>query len=63
MGQPHPGTTSDTHVPNNVTAPTYKVRIPAGLKNGQEVRIRQLGGPGKHGGAPGDMYVTVHIVD
>ncbi|MFC8834850.1 protein kinase [Streptomyces griseoincarnatus] len=42
---------------------TYKVRIPAGLKDGQEVRIRELGGPGKNGGAPGDMYVTVHVVD
>jgi curved DNA-binding protein CbpA len=42
---------------------TYKVRIPAGLKDGQEVRIRELGGPGKNGGAPGDAYVTVHVVD
>uniref|UniRef100_UPI002F913997 protein kinase domain-containing protein n=1 Tax=Streptomyces sp. NBC_01562 TaxID=2975879 RepID=UPI002F913997 len=42
---------------------TYKVRIPAGLKDGQEVRIRELGGPGTQGGAPGDLYVTVHITD
>lgn len=42
---------------------TYKVRIPAGLKDGQEVRIRELGGPGKNGGAPGDLYVTVHVTD
>lgn len=40
---------------------TYKVRIPAGIRDGQEVRIRELGGPGKHGGAPGDLYVTVHV--
>ena len=42
---------------------TYKVRIPAGIRDGQEVRIRELGGPGKHGGAPGDLYVTVHVID
>ncbi|MGX1887465.1 protein kinase domain-containing protein [Streptomyces sp. NPDC055287] len=40
---------------------TYKVRIPAGIRDGQEVRLRELGGAGKHGGAPGDMYVTVHV--
>lgn len=42
---------------------TYKVRTPAGLKDGQEVRIRELGGPGRNGGAPGDLYVTVPITD
>lgn len=42
---------------------THKVRIPAGIKDGQEVRLRELGGPGRHGGAPGDMYVTVHVGD
>jgi DnaJ-class molecular chaperone len=40
---------------------TYKVRIPAGLKDGQEVRIRELGGRGRNGGAPGDLYVTVYV--
>jgi serine/threonine-protein kinase len=42
---------------------TYKVRITAGIRDGQKVRIRELGGPGKHGGAPGDLYVTVHVID
>jgi DnaJ-class molecular chaperone len=41
---------------------TYKVRIPAGVKNGQKIRVRELGAPGKHGGAPGDLYVTVHVI-
>ncbi|KPC78290.1 serine/threonine protein kinase [Streptomyces sp. NRRL F-6602] len=40
---------------------TYKVRVPAGIKDGQKIRLRELGAPGKHGGAPGDLYVTVHI--
>ncbi|MEU8470146.1 DnaJ C-terminal domain-containing protein [Streptomyces sp. NPDC029006] len=40
---------------------TYKVRIPAGIKDGRKIRIRELGGPGKHGGAPQDLYVTVHV--
>jgi hypothetical protein len=37
--------------------------ILAGIKDGQQVRIRELGGPGKHGGAPGDLSVTVHIAE
>lgn len=40
---------------------TYKVRIPAGIRDGQKARIRELGGLGKHGGAPGDLYATVHV--
>ncbi|MFD3945530.1 DnaJ C-terminal domain-containing protein [Streptomyces sp. NPDC058579] len=42
---------------------TYKIRVPAGVKDGQGVRIRELGGPGQHGGAPADLYVIVHVVD
>ncbi|MFD5520699.1 DnaJ C-terminal domain-containing protein [Streptomyces sp. NPDC127066] len=40
-----------------------QLRIPAGLRDGQEVRTRELGGPGRHGGAPGDLYVTVQVTD
>ncbi|MEV6949267.1 DnaJ C-terminal domain-containing protein [Streptomyces sp. NPDC051172] len=39
---------------------TFKIRIPAGVRNGQRIRLREFGAPGKHGGAPGDLYVTVH---
>ncbi|MDW8805502.1 protein kinase [Streptomyces scabiei] len=42
---------------------TFSVRIPAGVRNGQKIRLREFGAPGKHGGAPGDLYVTVHVVD
>ncbi|MEU5583073.1 protein kinase [Streptomyces huasconensis] len=40
---------------------TLKVRIPAGIRNGQKIRLREKGAPGKDGGAPGDLYVTVHV--
>ncbi|MFG3532246.1 hypothetical protein ACGF8B_36775 [Streptomyces sp. NPDC047917] len=34
-----------------------------GIGQGRKLRIRELGGPGEHGGAPRDMYVTVHVAD
>ncbi|GAA4704377.1 hypothetical protein GCM10023324_69010 [Streptomyces youssoufiensis] len=37
---------------------------PASLRwANQTVRLRELGGPGTHGGAPGDLYATMRIVD
>jgi molecular chaperone DnaJ len=38
-----------------------KVRIPAGVEDGQRIRIPKRGAAGRHGGAPGDLYVIVHI--
>jgi molecular chaperone DnaJ len=38
-----------------------KVRIPAGVQDGQRIRLRGRGGPGRNGGPPGDLYVTCRI--
>ncbi|MFJ3505396.1 protein kinase [Streptomyces sp. NPDC090135] len=42
---------------------THKIRIPAGIRNGRKIRLLRRGAPGKNGGAPGDLYVTVQITD
>ena len=38
-----------------------KVRIPAGVEDGQRIRIKARGGAGANGGPPGDLYVIVHV--
>lgn len=37
------------------------VRIPVALKDGQQIRVRGKGGPGKNGGPPGDLLLNVAV--
>jgi len=54
-----PTVSADGHV--ELATHTVRVAIPAGVTNGQMIRLAGQGEPAFEGGRPGDLYLEVHI--
>ncbi|NEG70546.1 DnaJ C-terminal domain-containing protein [Bifidobacterium choloepi] len=39
----------------------FKTHLPAGVRDGQKIRLAGKGKPGKNGGKPGDLYLNVTV--
>jgi len=44
-----------------VTTKTLQIRVPAGVKDGQRIKLGGRGGAGVAGGPSGDLFVIVHV--
>lgn len=55
---------SETHKQTlTVNGRQIRITIPAGVENGQTIKIAGHGGPGMNGGPSGDLYITFLIAD
>ncbi|MDP4274403.1 MAG: J domain-containing protein [Bacteroidota bacterium] len=46
-----------------VNGKNIRITIPAGIENGQTIKIKEHGGPGINGGPNGDLYITFSIIN
>src|SRR5688500_18275446 len=47
----------------HVDGKNIRITIPAGVENGQKIKLKGHGGPGKNNGPNGDLYITFFITD
>ncbi|MFV9483361.1 DnaJ C-terminal domain-containing protein, partial [Christiangramia sp. ASW11-125] len=46
-----------------VNGKSIRLTIPAGVENGQTIKIKGHGGPGVQGGPKGDLFITFQVLN
>lgn len=46
-----------------VNGKSLRITIPAGIADGQTIKLKGQGGPGANNGPAGDLYITFHIME
>ena len=46
-----------------VDGKNIRITIPAGIEDGQKIKLKGYGGPGANGGPNGDLYITIHVTE
>lgn len=46
-----------------VNGKNIRITVPAGIENGQEIKIKGYGSPGVNGGPNGDLFITFNVVN
>ncbi len=57
----HRGATLDLRLADEGGERTLQVTVPAGVREGQKLRLRGKGGKGRHGGPDGDIYLHITL--
>lgn len=62
LEEAYKGAVKELHLPHAQSGrQTLKVKIPAGVKSGQQIRLAGQGGAGRVGSAAGDLYLTIQV--
>jgi curved DNA-binding protein len=61
LADAHRGTTLELSLQRPEGQQTLRVTVPAGVTEGQKLRLRSQGGKGRNGGPDGDIYVHLHL--
>lgn len=62
LEEAYKGTVKELHLPHaHEGKKAIKVKIPAGVKSGQQIRLAGQGGQARPGGHAGDLYLTIQV--